>query len=279
MVRAFHRAQKDCDATSEALLQLMGIEEPTQKQQVGALIISQFMLRVINALEAKEEVRRSQWELWNFRSISAATSPPISTRATPHSEKPSRRAKKAAHEFEIFESELGKASGSLGGFGFNLGAIAKGGSLFTFDLAEAARSAVEVVHKLIESFVDLGSEILKVAGESQDLDLAINLDVGKEGSEKVNKLVEGFAMTSRFSGEQIKKSLLPLIEQGGLGDEKQLNDIATAATDIAARRNSGIGGAQAGARRVSKNRAQTRSQLEDVVRVGNQRKRFLYRSW
>lgn len=33
----------------------MGIEAPTQKQQVGALIISQFMLRVINALEPKKK--------------------------------------------------------------------------------------------------------------------------------------------------------------------------------------------------------------------------------
>lgn len=156
-------------------------------------------------------------------------------------EKGTKRAKK---ELELFEGEIGSLKGELGGLGFNLSALAKGGSFFTFDLAEGIKSAIELVHKLVETFVDLGKEMVQTAGKTEDLNLAIELDVGKERAENINKLTESLQEQTRFSGAQLKGALLPLLEQGLIADD-QLTDVTAAATDLAARRNKGIEGVSA----------------------------------
>lgn len=148
-------------------------------------------------------------------------------------------AQHAKHELELFESEIGKLGGELGGFGFNLQAIAKGGSLFTFDLAEAAEVAFEALHKVVETVVDLGKEIIKVAGNTQDLNLALKLNVGEEGAKEFEELAESFARTTRFSAAQMKEAWLPLLDIG-IKEPKLIDDLTTAATDIAARTHGGI---------------------------------------
>src|SRR5262249_29150556 len=75
--------------------------------------------------------------------------------------------------------------------------------------------------------------------DTQDLDLAVKLDVGAVGVEGINKLAEGFESTSRFDAGDIRTAMLPLLEQG-IKDTRLLDDMATAATDIAARRKGGI---------------------------------------
>lgn len=153
---------------------------------------------------------------------------------------------KVGKEFELFETEMTKAKANVGGFGLNLSAIAKGGSLFTFDLAEGAMSVLEVFEKIgevvkevVEKVVELGIEMLKTAAKTQDLNLAVKLDVGEAGVGGIDKLTEGFEKTSRFGANDIKAAMLPLLEQG-VTDTKTLDDLATAATDIAARRNGGM---------------------------------------
>lgn len=156
------------------------------------------------------------------------------------------RLHKAAKSLETFEMEMGKASTGAGGFSLNLGALAKGGSLMTFDMAEGAKSVLEVfasvyemAAKVVEKVIDLGKEMLKTAADTQDLDLAVRLDVGAEGAGNVSKLASGFESTSRFDASDMKKAMLPLLEQG-ISDTQLLDDMATAATDIAARRNGGM---------------------------------------
>lgn len=158
-------------------------------------------------------------------------------------EKSEGATKKHRKEFELFEGEVGKASAGLGGFAINLEALGKGGSLFTFDLAEGMRGALEVVHAVVEKIIDLGAEMIKAAGAAEDLNLAIKLDVGEEGIEKVDKLAESFKGT-RFSAKTIKESLLPILEESGDEHADQWDDLVTAATDVATRRNTGQAGAK-----------------------------------
>lgn len=151
---------------------------------------------------------------------------------------------KHAHEaekaFEAFEGELGKVRTGAATLNFN--AFQEGGKFLQFDLAEGAAIAYEMIERLVDKVVDLGKEIIGVAGATEDLNLALKLDVGVEGAEEIERLTQSFEGTSRFSGEQIKGALLPLLEEGGHKDEKTLDDIATAATDVAARRKTGVAG-------------------------------------
>lgn len=158
-------------------------------------------------------------------------------------EKSEGATKKHRKEFELFESEVGKASAGLGGFAINLEAIGKGGSLFTFDLAEGMRGALEVLHAVVEGIADIGAEMIKAAGAAEDLNLAIKLDVGEEGGEKVDKLAESFK-GSRFSAKTIKEALLPILEESGDEHADQWDDLVTAATDVATRRDTGQAGAK-----------------------------------
>jgi len=159
----------------------------------------------------------------------------------------------ARKELELFEAETGKAKAELGGFGLNLSAFAKGGSLLTFDMAEGAamvleafKAVFEIAEKIVDAVIEVGKEMLKSAADAEDLNLAISLNVhgDKAAEAAINELGESFEKTSRFGGKQVKESLLPLLEEG-LTDPKQLDDLATAATDIAARRKQGIEGVQA----------------------------------
>jgi tape measure domain-containing protein len=154
-------------------------------------------------------------------------------------EKAEGATKKHRKELEIFEAEVGHAKAELGGFGLNLEAFAKGGSLFTFDLAEGLKGAVELAGELVEKVVDLGKEILQVAGKTQDINLAIRLNVGDDKAGAINELAESFEKTTRFDAGDIKKALLPLLKQG-VSDTETLDAVATIATDLAARNAGGI---------------------------------------
>jgi tape measure domain-containing protein len=152
-------------------------------------------------------------------------------------------AKHAKHEFEGFELETDKLAGGLGGLEFHLSALGKGGSLFTFDLAEGLHAAYEIVEGLVDKFIDLGKEMAGVAGKTQDLDLAVNLNVGDEKQKEVNELAESFERTTRFSAADMKRALLPLLKEG-VGDKDTLDTVATIATDLAARNGGGIADVQ-----------------------------------
>ncbi len=152
-------------------------------------------------------------------------------------------AKHAAEGIHLFEAELGKASVAAGGFGFNLQALAKGGSLFTFDLAEGAEIALEMFKKLGEAVLEIGKDIIKTAAKTEDLNLAIELNVGKKGAANVEELAESFERTTRFDASDIKRSLLPLLKQG-VSDTDTLDTVATIATDLAARNGGGIADVQ-----------------------------------
>lgn len=154
----------------------------------------------------------------------------------------------------LFEAELGKAKATLGGFEFSLNALASGkGSVFTFDLAEGAHLAFEALEKVVDVvkeavgwFVDLGKEVTKVAGETQDLGVAIKIDVGEEGSQAVDKIAKSFKGT-RFAESQIKEDLLPLLDvakRQGINDPELIAALTTGATDLAARGRSGNAGVQ-----------------------------------
>jgi len=151
-----------------------------------------------------------------------------------------RNLEKARRNVRAFESQLGGLQAGAGGFGFNLSALFQGGSLFTLDLAQAVHLAVDAVKALVGAMAELGKEIVKTAAEAQDLNLAVQLDVGERGAGAVQQLADSFANT-RFDDDEIRRSLLPLLEQG-VTDTALLDDLATAAADVAARRGQGAEG-------------------------------------
>jgi tape measure domain-containing protein len=152
-----------------------------------------------------------------------------------------KKAHEAAEGVKFFEGELGNLKGSLGGLSLNLSALHKGGPLFTFDLIEGVKSAIEGVTELAEKFIDLGKEIVGVAGATQDLNLAVKLTAGPEMAEKVNELAESFSKTTRFDDDLVKKSLLPFLDLG-IKDIGILDDLATASADVSARLGTGAEG-------------------------------------
>lgn len=149
--------------------------------------------------------------------------------------------KHAKKELELFEGELGKVK--AGALELNFNALKEGGSFFQFDLAEGAKLAYEVVEKLVDKVIELGTEMVKAAAGAEDLNLAIKLDVGEEGAKQVDELAESFKGT-RFDDDAIKSALLPILEESGNKNAALWNDLATAATDVATRRNTGVAGAK-----------------------------------
>lgn len=147
----------------------------------------------------------------------------------------------AERALEGFEGELGKVR--AGALSLNFSAFEQGGHFLQFDLAEGAALAAEGIHKVVEGVVDLGAEMIKAAGEAEDLNLAIKLDVGEEGADKIDELAEAFRST-RFSPKAIKEALLPIIEESGDEHNEQWADLVTAATDVATRRKTGAAGAR-----------------------------------
>lgn len=151
-------------------------------------------------------------------------------------------AKKAKDALNLFEGEVGKLSASFGGLKIDFAALSEGGHFFTFDLAEGLKIGAELVASLAEKFVDLGSEIVHAVAGIDDLNLAIKLNVGAEGSEQVDKLAESFKGT-RFDDKDIKAALLPLLEESGMKQSAMFDALITASTDVATRRNTGAAGA------------------------------------
>jgi len=106
---------------------------------------------------------------------------------------------------------------------------------FTFDLAEGAKMAVELVTRLAEAVYDLGKEIINVAAETQDLNVALRLTAGADNLEAV-EAIAGKYRDTRFDDGDVKRMLLPLLDVGvGKDNPGLLQNIATAATDMAAR--------------------------------------------
>jgi hypothetical protein len=153
----------------------------------------------------------------------------------------SKATKHAKDELELFEGELGKVQ--AGALQLNFNSLSEGGSFFKFDLAEGAKIAYEVIEKVVEKVVELGSEMVRAAGKAEDLNLAIKLDVGDEGEKQVDELADSFKGT-RFDDDAIKEALLPILEESGNKNAGLWDDLATAATDVATRRNSGVAGAK-----------------------------------
>lgn len=152
-------------------------------------------------------------------------------------------AEKAKKGLELFGAEVGKVSKlnvGAGGFGINFEAFTKGGSLFTFDLAQGISSAVGLVENLAGKFWDLGKSIVASAAKTEDLNLAIKLTVG-DGAGEINDLARSFGRTTAFSAGTVKQALLPLLDQG-IENPKLLDDLATAAADVATRQNTGEAG-------------------------------------
>jgi hypothetical protein len=135
-----------------------------------------------------------------------------------------------------FHSFAGFRRDAEGGWTFNvaegLGAIAEG-----------ARGAAEFVTQLAERAYDLAKEMVGVVARTQDMRLALKLNLGEEGAEAVDHLAESIARTTRFSAGSIRQALLPLTE-AGVKDEKTLDNLTTAAIDIATRRGQGMEGVQ-----------------------------------
>ncbi len=111
----------------------------------------------------------------------------------------------------------------------------------TIDLAETARMAFDGLKEIGRAAFDLGRDIVKVAADSKDLDLALNLNLGEAGAKRINALAELISSRTRFDDDAIKNAVLPLTEQG-ITDAKLLGDLTTAAVDIATRRKQGIDG-------------------------------------
>lgn len=152
-----------------------------------------------------------------------------------------KHGKHAADSVKLFEGEVGKLSGTVGGLTLNLQALSGGGHLFVFDLAEGFKAAYEIAAKLVEKVIEIGKEVIGAVAKTEDLDLGLRANLGAN-FEAVDEMAEKFGKVSRYRAEQIKGLILPLTEIG-IKDEKALGNITAAALDIAARRNTGIGGA------------------------------------
>lgn len=107
---------------------------------------------------------------------------------------------------------------------------------FTFDLAEGARLAVDVVKELARGVYDLGKEIVTTAAHAQDLNLGLRLTAGGPEAAKVFAGIADSYSDTRFDDDEIKKLILPALDIGlGKDNPALLQDIITAATDEAAR--------------------------------------------
>jgi len=158
-----------------------------------------------------------------------------------------KKSHEAGEAVKFFETELGKVR--AGAASLDFGALVEGGHFFQFDLAEGALIAFEAIKKVAEVIVEagkaaleLGGEFVKASAAAEDLDLAVKLTVGDEGQEQVNKLAESFKGT-QFNEKFIKSALLPILEESGMKNADQWDNLVTAATDVATRKNTGQAGA------------------------------------
>jgi hypothetical protein len=171
-------------------------------------------------------------------------------KALGETDKKMEEVKKATGALEV---DLGKLGSSAAGINLDkLWEGLKGGGfagVFTLGISEGigilkdgAEFALDVFEKILDTSIEIGKAILDASAKRQDLDLALNLNAGAEGAEAIGKLTDSFKNT-RFAPDQIKAALLPLTEVG-VKDTQLLDNLGTAAIDIATRRNSGIGGVQ-----------------------------------
>lgn len=116
----------------------------------------------------------------------------------------------------------------------------KGRSFFTFDIASAARSAYDAVARITSEVFRLGVGITHIVGDFQDLKLAMKLNLGDAGAEMLQGIADSFG-SSRFDDDLINKALIPFAEMG-IKDRELLDRIATAASDMSARLNTGDAG-------------------------------------
>lgn len=142
-------------------------------------------------------------------------------------------AHKAAEGVKLFETEAGKLSKTIGGLTVNMAAVSHGGAFFTFDLAEGMRAAYEVASRLVEKTIDLGKEFVVLMGKTQDLNLAVRLNVGPEAAEEINKIADGLSSVTRFDDDLFKRGFLDL-ERAGVKDAAFLEKLGAGAADVAA---------------------------------------------
>lgn len=148
----------------------------------------------------------------------------------------------AVKSLDRFDKKLNDTQKSVGRFGSNLnfggmdfGALERGGRFFTFDLAQGLGMVVGAIEKVISGFASLTKSIVKTAAEAQDLNLAIELNVGKDKASQVQALADQISATTRADDDTVKKAILPLLDIG-VNDIDQLDNLVTAALDLAARR-------------------------------------------
>jgi len=152
----------------------------------------------------------------------------------------------AAPKVKRFHVELGNMFHSFAGLRYEKGRgfvfnLAEGLDFVSDKIASVTSKLADLALRGVEAFIDLGKHATRVAGETQDLDLAMELNLGKSGAAAVDELAQGFEKTTRFDKDAIKNAILPLTEQG-IKDTKLLDDLATASVDIATRRKQGIDG-------------------------------------
>lgn len=141
----------------------------------------------------------------------------------------------------MFHSFAGLRYDREKGFIFN---IAESLDFVAEKVGRTGERLIEFARRAGEALWDLGKDMVRVGGETQDLDLALELNLGKEGAGKVDELAGMFEKKTRFDKDAIKGALLPLTEQG-VTDVVTLKNFTTAAIDIATRRKQGIEGVQA----------------------------------
>jgi len=141
----------------------------------------------------------------------------------------------------MFHSFAGLRYDREKGFIFN---IAESLDFVAEKIGRTGERLIEFARRAGEALWDLGKDMVRVGGETQDLDLALELNLGKEGAGKVDELAGMFERKTRFDKDAIKGALLPLTEQG-VTDVVTLKNFTTAAIDIATRRKQGIEGVQA----------------------------------
>ena len=149
-----------------------------------------------------------------------------------------KHGKHAAESIKLFEGEAGKLSGTVGGLTLNLSALSSGGSVFVFDLAEAFRGALELAHKLTETVIDLGKEMIRASAKQETLQLALDFSVGKEKAKELGELAEVFAKATGNDDDFYKNAWLPLLK-GGLRNKDQIGILTTASLELAAQNNEG----------------------------------------
>lgn len=141
---------------------------------------------------------------------------------------------KGAAASKRFDVEWGNVVHSIAGFRLD------GGKL-VFNLAEGIGAVANAARAAFSAVTDLGKSVIKTVAETQDINLAIKLNVGAENAGAIQKLADTFSAGTRFDDDVFKKLWLPLLNQG-VSDTKILGDMTAAAVDFAMREGTGAAG-------------------------------------